>query len=199
MSLNKLPSAQPQLTTLDPDKLSPYVDPLPIPEIAQPHGTRTRPDDPSTKLPYYRMAMRPIECKVHRDLPATRMWGFGSSSPGPTFETRSNHGVIVEWLNELPKRHFLPIDHTLHGAEANLPEVRSVIHLHGGKTSPDSDGYPEHWYVPGKSATFHYPNRQDAAMLFYHDHTMGINRLNIYAGLQGMYFIRDEEIGRAHV
>ena len=138
------------------------------------------------------MAMRAMESKVHRDLPATRMWGFGSSSPGPTFETRSNHGLIVEWVNELPQRHFLPIDHTLHGAEANLPEVRSVIHLHGGKTPPDSDGYPEHWYVPGKSATFHYPNRQDAAMLFYHDHTMGINRLNIYAGLQGMYFIRDE-------
>ena len=98
----------------------------------------------------------------------------------------------MEWVNELPQRHFLPIDHTLHGAEANLPEVRSVIHLHGGKTPPDSDGYPEHWYVPGKSATFHYPNRQDAAMLFYHDHTMGINRLNIYAGLQGLYFIRDE-------
>jgi spore coat protein A len=114
------------------------------------------------------------------------------ASPGPTFETRSNQGLIVEWVNELPERHFLPIDHTLHGAEANLPAVRSVIHLHGGKTPPDSDGYPEHWYVPGKSATFHYPNRQDAAMLFYHDHTMGINRLNIYAGLQGMYFIRDE-------
>ena len=45
---------------------------------------------------------------------------------------------------------------------------------------------------PAKSATFHYPNRQDAATLFYHDHAMGINRLNIYAGLHGMYFIRDE-------
>ncbi len=153
---------------------------------------RPSPENPALQLPYYRMAMRPIESKVHRDLPATRMWGFGSSSPGPTFETRSNHGLIVEWVNELPQRHFLPIDHTLHGAEAKLPAVRSVIHLHGGKTPPDSDGYPEHWYVPGKSATFHYPNRQDAAMLFYHDHTMGINRLNIYAGLQGMYFIRDE-------
>ena len=98
----------------------------------------------------------------------------------------------MEWVNELPPRHFLPIDHSLHGAEAKLPEVRSVIHLHGGKTPPGSDGYPEHWCVPGKSAVFHYPNRQDAAMLFYHDHTMGINRLNIYAGLQGMFFIRDE-------
>ena len=192
MSISQLSSPQSQLTTLDPDKLSPYVDPLPIPQIAQPNGMRPSPDDASIKLPSYRMAMRPIESKVHRDLPATRMWGFGSSSPGPTFETRSNQGLIVEWVNELPQRHFLPIDHTLHGAEKNLPEVRSVIHLHGGKTPPDSDGYPEHWYVPGKSATSHYPNRQEAAMLFYHDHTMGINRLNIYAGLQGMYFIRDE-------
>ena len=191
ISVNKFPSL-PQQPTLDPDKLTPYVDPLPIPEIAQPSGTRPSPENPRLQLPYYRMAMRAIEAKVHRDLPATRMWGFGSSSPGPTFETRSNHGLIVEWVNDLPQRHFLPIDHTLHGAEANLPQVRSVIHLHGGKTPPDSDGYPEHWYVPGKSATFHYPNRQDAAMLFYHDHTMGINRLNIYAGLQGMYFIRDE-------
>jgi spore coat protein A, manganese oxidase len=190
ISVNKLTS--PQQTTLDPDKLSPYVDPLPFPEIAKPSGLRPSPEDASIKLPYYRMPMRAMEYKVHRDLPATRVWGFGSSSPGPTFETRSNQGLIVEWVNELPPRHFLPIDHSLHGAEAKLPEVRSVIHLHGGKTPPSSDGYPEHWFVPGKSATFHYPNRQDAAMLFYHDHTMGINRLNIYAGLQGMFFIRDE-------
>jgi spore coat protein A, manganese oxidase len=190
ISVSKLQSQQ--QTTLDPDKLSPYVDPLFIPQIAQPAGTRPSPEDPSIKLPYYRMAMRQIESKVHRDLPATRMWGFGPSSPGPTFETRNNQGLIVEWVNELPTRHFLPIDHSLHGAEATLPQVRSVIHLHGGKTPASSDGYPEHWCVPGKSLRSHYPNRQDAAMLFYHDHTMGINRLNIYAGLQGMYFIRDE-------
>ncbi len=190
ISVSTLPS--PPQTTLDPDKLRPYVDPLPIPEIAKPSGMRPSPEDASIALPYYRMAMRAMEYKVHRDLPATRVWGFGSNSPGPTFETRSNQGLIVEWVNELPPRHFLPIDHSLHGAEAKLPEVRSVIHLHGGKTPPGSDGYPEHWCVPGKSAVFHYPNRQDAAMLFYHDHTMGINRLNIYAGLQGMFFIRDE-------
>ena len=120
--------------------------------LRSPAALRPSPEDPSLKLPYYRIAMRAVESKVHRDLPATRMWGFGSSSPGPTFETRSGQGLLVEWVNELPQRHFLPIDHTLHGAEANLPEVRSVIHLHGGKTPPDSDGYPEHWYVPGKSA-----------------------------------------------
>ena len=98
----------------------------------------------------------------------------------------------MEWINSLPQKHFLPIDHTIHGAESDKPDVRSVIHLHGGKTPPSSDGYPEDWYVPGQSRIYHYPNRQDAALLFYHDHTMGINRLNIYAGLQGLFIIRDE-------
>jgi spore coat protein A len=190
LSVNKLPSTEP--TTLDPNRLTPYVDLLPIPPIAKPSGMRPSPEDPSQQIPYYRMSMRALESKIHRDLPATRMWGFESCSPGPTFEARSHQGILVEWANELPKKHFLPIDHTLHGAEANLPEVRSVIHLHGGKTPPESDGYPEDWVIPGKSSTFYYPNRQDAATLFYHDHTMGINRLNIYAGLQGMYLLRDE-------
>jgi spore coat protein A len=36
-----------------------------------------------------------------------------------------------------------------------------------------------------------YPNEQEAACLFYHDHAMGITRLNAVAGLMGMYFVRD--------
>ena len=182
----------PAPAALDPGKLTPYVDPLPIPEPLASHALRASPDDPKLKLPFYRLAMREIRQKVHRDLPPTRMWGFGSSSPGPVFETRSGQGILVEWANELPAKHFLPIDHTLHGAEPDKPEVRCVIHLHGGKTPPQSDGYPEDWVVPGKSLLYHYPNRQDAALLFYHDHTMGINRLNIYAGLQGLFIIRDD-------
>jgi spore coat protein A len=67
-----------------------------------------------------------------------------------------------------------------------------VVHLHGGKAPPDSDGYPEDWIVPGKSALYHYPNQQDPAMLWYHDHAMGINRLNIFAGLMGVYIVRDD-------
>ncbi|HEX6496669.1 MAG TPA: multicopper oxidase, partial [Acidobacteriaceae bacterium] len=145
------------------------------------------------QIPYYRLAMCEIQQKVHRDLPPTRMWGFENSFPGPTIETQSGQPMIVEWANELPARHFLPIDHTLHGAEKSLPEVRSVVHLHGGRTPAASDGYPEAWVVPGKSQMCFYPSKQDAALLFYHDHTMGINRLNIYAGMQGMFVVRDAQ------
>ncbi len=59
------------------------------------------------------------------------------------------------------------------------------------KTPPASDGYPEDWYPPGQSRSYYYPNRQDAALLWYHDHSMGINRLNVYAGLLGLHIIRD--------
>src|SRR6202012_3164499 len=111
---------------------------------------------------------------------------------GPTFEVRRGEPILVEWANELPQRHFLPIDHTLHGAEAEKPEVRTVVHLHGGRTGPESDGYPENWFVPGQSATGYYPNQQEATTLFYHDHAMGITRLNAVAGLMGLYLIRDE-------
>jgi spore coat protein A len=107
------------------------------------------------------------------------------------FETESNRGLLVEWTNRLPPEHFLSIDYSLHGAGRDAPEVRSVVHLHGGSTPPESDGYPEDWYLPGQSRTYYYPNRQEPALLFYHDHAMGITRLNMYAGLMGLHVVRD--------
>ena len=44
---------------------------------------------------------------------------------------------------------------------------------------------------PASRLLYYYPNNQDAALLWYHDHTMGINRLNIFAGLLGLYIVRD--------
>jgi spore coat protein A, manganese oxidase len=176
---------------LDVTPLARFVDALPIPEIARPQGTHPSPADKSRKIPFYRIEARSITSRVHRDIPPTSFWSFGPSTPGPTFETRTGEPLLVEWVNALPSAHFLPIDHTIHGAEPDKPAVRTVVHLHGAKTGPESDGYPEDWVVPGKSLTSFYPNEQDAAMLWYHDHTLGINRLNFYAGLFGTFFIRD--------
>jgi spore coat protein A, manganese oxidase len=177
--------------TLDASTLAQFVDPLPIPAVLPPDGLRPSPLDSSVKLPHYRLPMRQTEVKLHRDLKPTRFWGFNSTLPGPTIEARSGQGVLVEWANELPASHFLPVDHNLEGAEADQPLVRAVVHLHGGRVPPESDGYPESWFVPGKSSVCFYPNNQDAATLWYHDHAMGINRLNIYAGLFGLFLIRD--------
>ena len=101
--------------------------------------------------------MREAETKLHRDLKPTRIWGFNSTLPGLRSKPE-RPGVLVEWMNELPTSHFLPIDPNLAGAEPDKPQVRSVVHLHGGRVPPESDGYPEHWYVPGKSSVSFYPN-----------------------------------------
>ena len=182
--------AAPPVANLNPDHFERFVDALPIPRVAKPIGA-TAAAGARERLPLYRIPMRAADVKVHRDLPATRVWTYGGTVPGLTLETRAGKPLAVDWVNDLPPRHFLPIDHTLHGAEKDTPEVRGIVHLHGGRTPPESDGYPEDWYVPGKSKTYTYPNEQDAALLWYHDHSMGMNRLNIYAGLFGLHIVRD--------
>lgn len=176
---------------LNPDRIQPFVDPLPVPHVLQAIGTKAVPGQKGLRAPYYRLSAQEFACKIHRHLPPTRLWGYASSSPGPIIETRSGEGILIEWVNQLPRKHFLPVDHTIEGAEDDKPEVRMVSHLHGGRVPPESDGYPESWYETGKSALHYYPNKQDAVLLWYHDHAMGINRLNIYAGMFGPYIIRD--------
>ncbi len=166
---------------LDPSRLAPFVDPLPLPDVLHAKAGAT-----------LRIAMQESEQRLHRDLAPSRVWTYGKTMPGPTIEARSGEAAHVEWVNSLPQKHFLPIDHHICGAEADKPEVRGVVHVHGARVPATDDGYPTDWFVPGQSKRQTYPNKQDAATLWYHDHTMGIERLNLYAGLFGMYLLRDE-------
>ncbi len=85
------------------------------------------------------------------------------------------------------------VDRELLPPGSNDAVPRISVHLHGGNTRPDSDGGPEQAFGPRKSYTYHYENRQDAAGLWFHDHTLGMTRLNVYAGLAGGYLLRDTE------
>jgi FtsP/CotA-like multicopper oxidase with cupredoxin domain len=40
-------------------------------------------------------------------------------------------------------------------------------------------------------ATYVYPNTQEAANIWFHDHVLGFTRLNVYAGIAGAYVITD--------
>lgn len=172
-------------------KLTKFVDPLPIPETLQP----VKRDKEGA---YYEVTMDEFRKKLHRDLPPTRLWGYNGQFPGPTIEVNQGERIRVMWKNNLPSHHLLPIDVSFHGLE-DVPEVRTVVHVHGSETPPDSDGYPEAWYTNGfkevgsyfERKVYEYPNHQRGATLWYHDHAMGITRLNVYAGLAGMYIIRD--------
>jgi len=177
---------------LHPERLTRFVDPLPIPQPLPKAELRPHPHQPGTQIAYHRIAMRKVEVKVHRDLPPTSIWSYGATAPGPTIEARKGQPLLIEWVNNLPTQHFLPIDHNLCGAGKDLPEVRTAVHVHGACVAPESDGYPEDWKTAGQSSTALYPMNQDASTLWYHDHAMGIERLNQYAGLFGFFLIRDD-------
>lgn len=171
-------------------KLSRYVDPLPLPPVIRSSGKAGE---------VINIEMRQFRQKVHRDLPLTTLWGYNGSWPGPTIEAQRGGHLSVSWISKLPIRHLLPIDHSIHGAEVVLPAVRNVAHLHGACVLPEDDGYPEGWFTVngehGPKFNPHpssYPNCQPATTLWYHDHCLGITRLNVYTGLAGFYLIRDE-------
>lgn len=140
----------------------------------------------------------------------TEVWGYGFKGgsvtyPGATFVAMKDVPVDVMWKNKLPKgMHLIPLDDSIHLVdpikktldEGNIPVVP---HLHGGHTESASDGLPEAWFTQGWAEVgpywvkkeYHYDNDQVAATLWYHDHALGITRLNVYAGLAGFYLLRD--------
>jgi bilirubin oxidase len=167
--------------------------------------------------------------------------------PAFTIEAKVDRPVRVKWVNELVDGsgnylpHILPVDPTLHWANPpggidgrdSHPEFDStpgpytgpvpmVVHLHGGHSTEEADGYAEAWYLPRAknipagyakvgslydffkekaegingaewergSAVFEYANDQRAGTNWFHDHTLGMTRLNVYAGPAGFYMLR---------
>lgn len=184
--------------TVDPSKpesIIKFVDELMIPQKAEPEDPC---NDPTDSDIMYRILMCETMHRFHRDFPLTKVWGYNKTYPGPTIEVPKDVPVKVKWENKLPLRHLLPVDHTLHGT-MDTPDVRTVVHLHGANVDAESDGHPEAWFsrnnkfVGPKYTTdvYEYTNHQPGATLWYHDHAIGITRLNVYAGLAGFYLIRD--------
>ena len=153
---------------------------------------------------------------------STTVWGYGSKKapatwPGRTFEVNTNEKVEIQWKNMLkngttPLPHLLPVDETLHwcyslaaykaaGITIATDGVPIVTHVHGSHVDSPSDGNPEYFFGVTKrsrgprwvSKKNKYDNTQKAGALWYHDHGLGITRLNVYAGLAGFYIIRDAE------
>lgn len=192
-------SSKPSRPWLQPEHLARFVDPLPIPSVATPSYELPDPHHHGQFVNALRMNMHAADVRIHRDLPPSRMWTYNGTVPGPTIEARRGQPLVIEWVNHLPSEHFLPIDHTLCGAGADLPQVRTAVHVHGAMVPPESDGFPEDWKTPGQTSRAYYPMQQDAATLWYHDHAMGIERLNQYAGLFGFFLIRDEQEDAVHL
>jgi len=183
-------------------QLAPFIDRLPVPQrlIAEEHNGSLV------------VRMRTGEHRFHRDLPVSKIWGFEGIVPGPTIEAERGHPLTVEWQNELEGPLPLVVTRAPTHADARGVPVQcvpglsggtadtntaaltghAVVHLHGGLTPAVYDGWAENLLAPGQSAVFHYPMDQRAALLWYHDHVMGITRYDVYAGLAGLWIVRDQ-------
>lgn len=174
---------------LCPVVLTPFVDPLPMPGVAQP--TSGVPGGVAS----YRVEIQQFQQQLHTDLPPTTLWGYYGQYPGPTFEAMADTPITVDWVNDLREiggalrtTHYLPVETCLHGAE-NL--AKTVTHLHGGHIPAAYDGHPDTAFTPGNHLVYEYGNRQLPATLWTHDHSLGMTRLNVMMGLASFYLIRD--------
>ncbi|MBD0695893.1 multicopper oxidase family protein [Streptomyces sp. CBMA123] len=181
-----------RLLASDLDLPAAFQAPLRVPTVLQPVRTDGTND-------YYEITQQVAELEI---LPGvkTEAWTYGGTFPGPTVVTRSGRAAVVKHRNQLP--------------------VPTVVHLHGGHTPADSDGYPIDLLLPAGSAapaasamdgmpgmrhlsghnlvgerTHTYPGRQRAATLWYHDHRMGFTGPGVWRGLAGFHLVQDDEEG----
>ncbi|HEU4347802.1 MAG TPA: multicopper oxidase domain-containing protein [Actinoplanes sp.] len=160
----------------------PHTVPLPVPPVARPVRTDATTD-------FYEIVQREADLELLPGL-RTRVFGYDGMFPGPTIVSRSGRPIVVAHRNELP--------------------VPVAVHLHGGHTPADSDGYPVDLVLPtagwpeaghpahgGEITTgrreYAYPMRQRAATLWYHDHRMDFTAAQVYRGLAGFHLVTDDE------
>ena len=129
--------------------------------------------------------------RFHRDLPPSPALGYnGMTYLGPTVEHRAGTPLRLRFANRMTTH---PLAADMDGVDESFrTSPPSSLHLHGGVTPPDSDGHPEQLVHPGGDIDHDFPLAQDAGHLWYHDHAMGITRINVYAGLAGLLLLRDE-------
>jgi spore coat protein A, manganese oxidase len=122
--------------------------------------------------------------------------------PLPSASKLQSHLTIdqtIHWSN--------PHGHHKDAAEAYQGSIPTSVHLHGAEVASSFDGGPEQWFTSdglhGKgyvtfastaanAAIYNYPNSQPSTTLWFHDHALGLTRLNIFSGLAAFYLVRDQ-------
>jgi spore coat protein A len=158
--------------------------PLPIPPMLEPERA-------DAGIDYYEMTQRVGKAEILPGL-ETEVWGYDGIFPGPTIEPRGGRKIVVRQRNALP----VPVS----------------THLPGGRTPPDSDGYPTDLIMPKKMhhrsmggsgsmdmggskdfKDYTYPLAQRAATLWYHDHRIDFTGPQVWRGLAGFHIVRDDD------
>jgi len=134
-----------------------------------------------------------------RGVPTQVRWvndlGSAGSTPVPVWAQGSDQ--TLHWADPLG---------TGHSVSPYPGPIPAVPHLHGGEVPPVIDGGPDSWFTStglqghayyagggggGNASVYRYPNTQEAAPLWFHDHVLGATRLNVLAGLAGAFPVVD--------
>ncbi|MFG2896365.1 multicopper oxidase family protein [Streptomyces zaomyceticus] len=158
-------AAEPTAGTGAPPPFRPFSQRLPVPRVLRPVSTMGGTD-------VYELPLRHAETEFFPGRPAPVLT-FGGEFIGPTIRAKAGRRVKVRYVNRLDRA--------------------ATVHLHGGHVPPDSDGFPMDLIEPGQSRVFDYPNRQQGATLWYHDHTCSREAEHVYRGLAGFYLIEGED------
>jgi spore coat protein A, manganese oxidase len=143
---------------------APYQAELRIPPTLVPVG-RTSTED------RYELTIREGRAEI---IPGTLtpVYGYDGIYPGPTIRARKGRTTVVRTVNGVP--------------------FNQNVHLHGGLVPAAVDGHPMQLISPGGSFNYTYPNTQDAATLWYHDHAHGLSARTMFYGLAGFYIVEDD-------
>jgi FtsP/CotA-like multicopper oxidase with cupredoxin domain len=207
-------STSPVFTTLSSPPTTPWVEDLPIPQVAQPVTLSPAPAAspitgefqrsvhqhfntfPATHT--YELVAQQFQHSFHPAYPTNTAWGWGGTVPGTTFHSRYGQPAVVRYRNNLPTLQ----QHSGFGR----PEVST--HLHNAHVGSPSDGFPADFYPTGVFKDSHYPNayagfasshpgagdpREALGTLWYHDHRLDFTSQNVYRGLAGFHFLFDEK------
>jgi FtsP/CotA-like multicopper oxidase with cupredoxin domain len=192
----------------------PFVDPLPIPPVAEAidpnqsgyfqkypceayhHQGNVLSDFAPVK--YYHHRYTESQHQFHRDLPSNAVWGWEGLFGGPTLHARYGEPIMVRRTNMLNPNHV----------GFGNPAVST--HTHNAHTPSESDGYPEYHLFPGEYKDYHYPNAyagfsngtdyspvtgmpwEAQSTLWYHDHMLDFTSQNVYKGLAGFHLMFNE-------
>jgi len=129
-----------------------------------------RPVASTPKLDQYVVTMKPGTANILKGLP-TPILGYNGIFPGPTVRATRGRKVEVRQINSSGR----PLN----------------VHLHGGVTEQNSDGYPLESIPNNDERTYHYASAQRGATLWYHDHSHGDTAVTLFAGLAAFHIIRD--------
>jgi spore coat protein A len=142
----------------------PFTVDMPVPPVLRPVWS-------GADLDVYRLDITRADVEI---LPGVRTPAltYDGRFVGPTIRARAGRRARVMYRNRLDQ-------------PAN-------VHLHGGHVAPGDDGHPMDIIEPGGTRSYDYPNRQQGATLWYHDHAHHLEAEHVYRGLHGFYVLDDD-------